>query len=116
MNTAELTGAELDYWVAKAEGLEPVAGRDFPSGAFSWQPTVGTGLNSKDLRFSASWAIGGLIIEREVLNITAGGSESRWKAWSGKGISAAFVGDTALTAAMRAYVAKKFGNEVPDLN
>lgn len=116
MKTAELMGTQLDYWVAKAEGLEPAVGRDFPSGDFTWQPTVGTGLLAKDLRFSSDWAIGGLIVERARINLTVSAGPSRWTAWAGKGIATIYPGDTALVAAMRAYVGKKFGEDVADFH
>ncbi|RYF76653.1 MAG: DUF2591 domain-containing protein [Comamonadaceae bacterium] len=116
MKTAELQGSQLDFWVAKAEGLEPAQGRDFPSGDFTWQPTVGTARMAKDLRFSSDWSIGGLIVERARLNVTASGGPTRWVAWAGQGIATTYPGETALVAAMRAYVGRKFGDEVADFS
>jgi hypothetical protein len=130
MKTSELTGATLDWAVAKAEGYFDMAqcegyfDRDmavirdgevsvhyFPS----WKP-------SKD------WARGGPIIEREDINVdrltrsevTESGSEiyrkDGWTAFTT--VSAYWItpirqyGPTPLTAAMRCYVASKLGEEV----
>lgn len=65
---------------------------------------------------SKSWMWGGPIIEREKIDIQCGGW--KWGAWRGSNpdwepVGEAF-GGTPLIAAMRAYVAWKFGEEVPD--
>lgn len=94
MKVTDLQGAELDYWVAKAEGWK------------SSHP------------YTSDWAAGGPIIEREkiALNIHLDGTE--WFAWipmphiNGKVLPKAYNGPTPLVAAMRAYVAKKLGEEV----
>jgi hypothetical protein len=77
---------------------------------------------------SEDWRLGGLIIERERIDWVSSGTE--WKAGfsadidsSGYGSSLvqwiAFeheqAGSTPLIAAMRAFVASKFGDEVPDV-
>lgn len=104
MKTSELTGVMLDYWVARAEGLEcgvgpasnapdKVCGVKLSTGwFFPWSP-------------STDWAIGGPIIERERI-----GLEDEGLHWSA-GVESAL---TPLIAAMRAYVGSKFGDEVPD--
>jgi hypothetical protein len=96
METSELTGAQLDYWVAKAEGLDPTVDA---------QPKYMP---------STEWAQGGAIIERE--KIMVAWSEDHWIA----GVTAhvenkggvIYKGPTALVAAMRAYVAAKLGTEI----
>ncbi|KAA0999032.1 DUF2591 domain-containing protein [Paraburkholderia panacisoli] len=121
MKTNDLEGAQLDYWVAKAEGLS--------------NPKVEDGLcrvayvdcDNKheksvevDAAFSPStdWAQGGPIIEREDyclprVNTNAGAlHHGGYAASTPAGFC--FYGNTPLIAAMRAYVADKFGDEVPD--
>jgi hypothetical protein len=120
---SELTGALLDAAVAKAEGWGQIQG-----GAWAVQKWV-PGLAGEQidvsqiyrgpLPWSTSWQHGGPIIEREQIDIVYGSGESyapwcagialeRWKIESGITI----IGATSLEAAMRAYVASKFGNEV----
>lgn len=96
MRTAELSGATLDYWVAKAEGMATV-----PDG---WAP-------------STNWAQGGPILERE--NILVG-------KWRDRGFAACVeefttcavevdaFGATYLEAGMRCRVKTAFGLNVPD--
>ena len=120
MKTSELSGTFLDYWVAKAEGYEPWAGATMPKGEFMWKapraisPSVGW-LSHK---FSRDWALAGPIIERERLAIAPAASGG-WASWPWKGDEShearfEVTGPTPLIAAMRAYVASKFGEEVLD--
>jgi hypothetical protein len=130
MRTAELTGALLDYWVARAEGVpaEQLSIRQLidnrhvcvlepPTNGFEFGPGV--------ICFSADWAQGGPIIERERIELlhygTMGWMGNPWEAQLGtdthyidQGPYDAIPGPTPLVAAMRAYVASKFGDEVPD--
>ncbi|MDQ0082925.1 hypothetical protein J2W35_003284 [Variovorax boronicumulans] len=122
MKTSELTGGRLDYWVAKAEGRAVdyhdlgAHGGDFvtvvdpeQSGWVSWSP-------------SRSWSDGGRIIERERITIAASKQGWGWLAYTGgywlnealQDFDVEEYGETYLEAAMRAYVASKFGDEVPD--
>ncbi|ABO60555.1 DUF2591 domain-containing protein (plasmid) [Burkholderia vietnamiensis] len=101
MKVSEMSGASLNYWVARAEGVDhAIATRD----AMNYRP-------------SEVWSQGGPIIDRERITVNA------WQDGSGEwtadveratGPIAAYGGKTALIAAMRAYVASKFGEEVPD--
>ena len=117
MKTNELTGAALDWAVAKCEGAT-----DF------WFDTVATHwvkLNGDDraLRYgwaqsylpSTDWAQGGPIIERERMDIKCWDFHSMpWRASiEGEG-STDYVeyGPTPLIAAMRCYVASKLGDEI----
>lgn len=121
MKTSDLTGAQLDYWVAKAEGRNveiidqgenPVSPRFYaslkPTGAVWWP--------------SSKWAQGGPIIEREEIVMFYEDSYSLWNAGFNLDVNEGYslsmqnwqVGPTALIAAMRAYVAFKFGDEVSD--
>ena len=96
MKVRALTGATLDYWVAKAEGIDP----SLPH------------MNGP----STNWAQGGPIIERERIDIEHCADDSCLAIHSGNFDRGdfGFEGPTPLVAAMRAYVASKFGLEVPD--
>lgn len=97
---AELEGALLDASVAMAERLEWrfVEGRCcVPAGAIGggWMP----------YEPSWQWPEGGPIIGRERIKLEPWDHDAEWQA---NGVW----GPTALVAAMRAYVASKFGDEV----
>lgn len=119
MKTAELIGADLDYWVAKAEGLpvHPGPGRYVVAAPIAqrW---------AHEFSFSTDWRAGGPIIEREKI-ATWPNENNGWIAMhptcSGGYIShgtieahewSGYKGATPLIAAMRAYVASCFGDEV----
>jgi hypothetical protein len=99
MKTSELTGAALDWAVAKCEGFDPET------------------LNTKtgvvySLRYgvyapSTNWAQAGPIIEREGIAVYLHGPE-KWCAIADD----EYRGSTPLIAAMRCYVASKLGDEV----
>jgi hypothetical protein len=106
MRTSELSGAALDWAVAKCE--------EFDNG--DWLPD-----------YSTDWAAGGTIIEREKISlIWMGFADEQY--WVGSidavrrehemfnGIDLPFEyeekADAPLVAAMRCYVASKLGNEV----
>lgn len=106
MKTAELTGASLDWAVAKCEGL-------------STYIEVVEGFTP-----STDWAQGGAIIEREKISTWF---HSEYDCWCAAGLAwmdadvesdefftlpEAFRGPTVLVAAMRCYVASKLGDEV----
>lgn len=101
MKVSELTGAMLDYWVARAEGFTESFAQHRPH----WVP------------YSWKWEYGGPIIEREKISVnhqkTAHGQDAGWTA---KATAYWLPGDgpTPLIAAMRAFVASKFGEEVAD--
>ncbi len=89
MKTSELTGAALDWAVAKCEGKP------------SWM-----------MGFSTEWEKGGPIIEREAIEL-AYRVGVHWIATrvEGSAVCEAW-GPTQLVAAMRCYVASKLGGEV----
>ena len=105
IKTSELTGAALDWAVAKCEGPNSVAAcyydeDDLPmcrdeAQHMEWQP-------------STNWAQGGPIIERGRISITH--QVGRWAAQTDDDLFA--YGPTPLVAAMRCYVASKLGDEV----
>ncbi len=105
MKTANLTGAALDWAVAKCEGLALVDGC-----IFTKDP------NEEQVLFTPStdWAQGGEIIERERIAITGTNfpwweCDDGWYAHIGECYSH---GATPLEAAMRCYVASKLGKEI----
>lgn len=124
MKVSELEDWLLDEWVAKAHGMvkmeRPIA-KGKPLATF-WGYEAAEGVHPgarvtvAKFKPSSDWSWGGPIIEREKLSVTAnmGGS------WIGTANNAsskpglAVVGPTPLIAAMRAYVASKYGDEVPN--
>jgi hypothetical protein len=110
MKVSELTGAELDYWVAKAEEL-PLSEEWNCSGSDG--VLIGTGQGDlEQFAPSTNWAHGGPIIERERIE-TRPESNGFWRSFSWGGADTS--GASPLEAAMRAYVVSKFGEEVEDL-
>jgi hypothetical protein len=97
MKTSELTGAALDWAVAKCEGV-----------LMRWERSTH---DEAPLEYSPStdWVQGGPIIEREKIQIKENG-HGHWFAKIGKGKW--LRGPTPLIAAMRCYVASKLGDEV----
>ena len=121
IKTSELTGAALDWAVAKCEGHTPfMSEHRIVEGAKSvlvgnrlvWEP-------------STSWKDGGPIIERENISFRQyvrdgvggkwyakvcreSGTQIYWKGWGAQPST----GDTPLVAAMRCYCASKLGEEV----
>lgn len=135
MKTSELTGAALDWAVAKCEGIDvevhsadmiikrrlqsltqEEAARMSPPKPYLVVPGVG------NANYSGDWAQGGPIIEREMIQLTPHCMVNPLHGWA-----AAFRsfdedddvyalhrmrGKTPLIAAMRCYVASKLGDEV----
>lgn|SRR5574337_843930 len=104
IKTSELSGAALDWAVAKCEGDELAAlNIQFPEQAKHY----------RRVSPSSDWAQGGPIIEREGIGLNRGAG-SRWMA----NIHTAGVdhlvryGPTPLIAAMRCFVASRMGDEV----
>ena len=95
MKTSELTGAALDWAVAKCEGV--INGDDLDIGF----------ILERGYTPSTDWAQGGPIIERELIELQYNGE---WKATNQ--LLDYGSGTTPLVAAMRCYVASKLGDEV----
>lgn len=112
VEVSDLTGAALDWAVAKCEGLKPYVYNN--QCVYRAEPHGG-GIY---FRPSTDWAQGGPIIEREGIRITPNGPvPDRWwtecvlsadKDWG----TAEYCGPTPLIAAMRCYVASKLGDEI----
>ena len=113
MKTSELTGAALDWAVAKCEGATDFW---FDTVATHWVKLHG---EERALRYgwaqsylpSTDWAQGGPIIEREKL---ATNFSAKRGCWFAENFLETYVesGPTPLIAAMRCYVASKLGDEV----
>ena len=115
MRTSELTGAALDWAVAKCEGYTDLHKID---GRMAHEPQLGMYpprraygvMDLFELGFSTDWSLAGPIIEREKMRVAYNPDdhtgEAGWdcyvKGW----------GDTPLIAAMRCYVASKLGEDI----
>ena len=99
MKVEELSGNLLDYWVGRAEGKTvEIRGGLCMFGDEWFSPTK-------------KWSQGGPIIEREEIQLVPRANGEQWAAGIDQCVTG---GDTVLIAAMRCYVASKFGDEVPD--
>jgi hypothetical protein len=115
MKTSELTGAQLDWAVAKCEGIN-LHHAIQPHG---YLEILFNEANGGDV-FTPSddWSQGGPIIEREKIDLQCWDFHSRpWKALIDGGTDAGIAlyqeyGPTPLIAAMRCYVASKLGDDV----
>ena len=107
MKTSELTGAALDWAVAKAERLDCYV--DMRGSRNGWATFVDLGEHTH-IRYTPSehWGFGGPIIEREKVTIEWTGED-----WMGyiRHDEEVF-GPTPLIAAMRCYVAACLGDEI----
>ena len=109
MKTSELTGAALDWAVAKCEGGDFCITRPDLLASGVVQPPP----------YSTNWAQGGPIIERTFANVFfdikdasyAGHREEPWFCEMDE-IGGMWHGPTPLIAAMRCHVANKLGAEV----
>lgn len=114
MKVADLAGAQLDYWVARAEGY-PLS-CDWDQGDYI---LIGTGAGDlEQFAPSTNWADGGPIIQRALISILHGPVDDPhggdyWTGFIRPSDDEGYDGQTPLIAAMRAYVASKFGDEVP---
>ena len=110
MKVSELTGAKLDYWVAKAEGKLITLMGCFPV-MVEYRTEHVTGWD--EYSPSTDWSQGGPIIDREEIELVHRNGMDGRTLWAIKE-NIIMRGETKLIAAMRCYVASKFGEEVPD--
>ena len=107
LKTSELSGAALDWAVAKCEGYTDWCGDTEkllpPRKEYGW-------VDLCDLRYSTDWAQGGPIIGRGGISWHCGNKTS-WHAYA-YGSPTNYNGPTPLIAAMRCYVASRLGDEV----
>jgi hypothetical protein len=110
IKVSELTGAVLDWAVAKCEGRGYVMDETeyAPDGRTYQRGTAQSG----GLNYSSDWPQGGPIIEREGISIVH--QSDQWSAQTDDDLFA--YGPTPLIASMRCYVASKMGDtiEVPE--
>ena len=101
MKTNELTGAALDWAVAKCEKPEWLGNQ-------AEVYVLKAGFHP-----STDWALGGTIIEREGISVCPD-EIAPWCAFFDNGTAeyVFYTGTTPLIAAMRCYVASKLGDEV----
>lgn len=115
MKVSELSGTLLDYWVARAEG-NLTSQSTSPSDSMVEHYGAGGEIDGRSPLSSwapsENWDTGGPLIERERIGVLPCGRE--WRAWASEDMDPSGTGETPLIAAMRAYVASKFGTEVPD--
>ena len=111
MKTNELTGAALDWAVAKCEGLLLIDGGNLQ--VFNKQLRVHPAKLGTLYTPSTDWAQGGPIIDQEGICFEFDVESELFTAYfPTKQGSAEGVGETHLIAAMRCYVASKLGDEV----
>lgn len=113
MKTCDLIGKQLDWAAAKAQGY--ITSSDgistliqIDSRSFIIGPTLSGDLKSRYTP-STSWAQGSVIIEQELIQTSY--TILGWRA-QGFDYNCVSYGPTPLIAAMRCYVASKFGDEI----
>ena len=105
MKTSKLTGAALDWAVAKCEGHKVFV--KYAPLQIMYTPKRKRSLYT--YRPSTNWAQGGLIIDRETISLDYAQEED----WAAKTSAYQWAyGPTPLIAAMRCYVASKLGDDV----
>ena len=138
IKTSELTGAALDWAVAKCEGFKPA---DLYIDRYRGEPLEkariwtrlkdedgeydGSHMTGPDRLYSRKWEAGGPVIEREKISVIhyTGNVGGAWRATNGENVveealsfehnkAVTQFGPTPLIAAMRCYVASKLGDEV----
>ena len=122
MKVAELESALLDCWVAKTEGevLAPAHPAPDPNSGTYWLK-MGQFASVKPCpQYHRRWDDAGPIIERGLISLlflpadSPDRTQDRWEAFTNSE-GPSFESASPLVAAMRAYVASKFGEEVPDI-
>ena len=114
MNIDDIDGISLDRWVAKAEGIEVKYSTALEAWRIIGEPDEIQWLPHQD------WAQAGPIIEREKIAISPRAGE--WTASiadpsenpNSPVVIAERTGATPLMAAMRCFVAHRFGEELPE--
>jgi hypothetical protein len=116
MKTSELTGAALDWAVARLESEASPTGMD-SADILLYRSTATNAWMYKRwaIHYSTDWAQGGPIIEREIdslLRYRVNLRAVEWEATAQGNDQCTATGPTPLIAAMRCYVASKLGDEV----
>jgi hypothetical protein len=108
INTAELTGALLDYWVARAEGSTDAMVTEWSRGPICLSSH--NAFEDVPFRPSTHWNDGGPLIEKYSITV-----DSTFAIWAADIGDVTASGDTPLQAICRAVVRAKFGDEVEDV-
>jgi hypothetical protein len=106
MKTPELTGAALDWAVAKCEGAYSVSVDTDIDG------TKRVNYGGMYPEWSTDWAHGGPIIERENIGLWSEGYDWEAKIQTGVGEWLDMWDASPLIAAMRCYVVSKLGDDI----
>ncbi|HDR9163650.1 TPA: DUF2591 family protein [Burkholderia vietnamiensis] len=119
MKISELTGAQLDQWVARAEGkCYTTNPREWGNALINHLGRLSIAKTSWDcakyFEPSSNWGHGGPIIDRERICVAFRGGKQWVAGYPDWPWEAGYAGTTALVAAMRAYVASKYGREVQE--
>lgn len=117
MRVADLDGMALDLLVARALGLleRDVDVRVHGTTGELWLYDQRKDGPACSYSPSTDWCDGGPIIEREKITLSANRTPAvGWDAWIYDSATPAVNAPTPLLAAMRYFVASKFGPEVPD--
>lgn len=114
MNVVDLKDTELDFWVARASGIEV---HPHPNGMNDQLIIVNEAAVYGFYTYmpSRSWRQAGPIIEREKIAIQR--TDTQWEACKDKGdMRYRFTGKSPLVAAMKCFIASKFGENLPAEN
>lgn len=122
LKTSELTGAQLDYYVARAEGIpaEQLAIRRVPR--TDWvhvvleeRDKIGATTGARVLNYSTDWAQGGPLIQKHSLDLINAFDGSWFVTSLRHKVEDAQHGDTPLQAICRAVVRAAFGDDVEEV-
>lgn len=109
LSVLDLEGAALDYCVALAANVDVVLGQN--TGGVVVYVAHRPGLVYAP---SSDWALGGPLLQLAGINVSEC-NKTRWHAHSIRVPATCFAGRTPLEAAMRCFVAMRFGLQAPDL-
>lgn len=112
IKTADLTGAALDWAVAKCEGRTPTLNMNSHGRVWHGWWLVTGGEYERMPNYSTNWAQGGPIIDREKIGPTWSVLWQQWVVPHPRSAALGLLGPTPLIAAMRCYVASKLGDSV----
>jgi len=114
IKTQDLIGAQLDWAVAKCDGIEYHT-EDYQQDGVLYILIDGLRHEQFLPMYSAAWDFGGPLLERERIDLVfEDGGRTDWVAYVSTTMGGDLVarGPTTLIAAMRAFVASKLGDEV----
>lgn len=127
MRTADLTGALLDYWVARAEGIpadqleireaqrfDPRTPGPFLVRKLGHRDPFTRTVAELAIPYSSNWNLCGPLIEKYLLDVLCQSSRC-WSASTPDSVQIEIDGTTVQIAICRAVVRHAFGDEVEDL-